>query len=107
MRGLLATLGTDFQLVVGKMVYELKPGGRNKGTAIADFIKEPPFCNRLPVFIGDDMTDEDGFEVVNSVGGHSIKVGQGASLAHWHLSDAHSVRCWLEAYSAFLDKGEP
>ena len=105
MRALLAGLGPDFQLVAGKMVYELKPGGRDKGTAIADFITEPPFAGRVPVFIGDDVTDEDGFTVVNIAGGHSIKVGQGNSLARWRLSDAQSVRAWLEAYTAFL-KGD-
>ena len=106
MRALLAGLGPDFQLVAGKMVYELKPGGRDKGTAIADFMTEPPFAGRLPVFIGDDLTDEDGFNVVNLAGGHSIKVGQGKSLARWRLSDAQSVRSWLGAYTAFLNKGE-
>jgi trehalose 6-phosphate phosphatase len=101
---LLNSLGPDFQLVAGKMVYEIKPGGRDKGTAIADFMTEAPFAGRVPVFIGDDVTDEDGFTVVNGAGGHSIKVGAGNSLARWRLSDAQSVRCWLEAYAAFLDK---
>ena len=104
MRTLLNSLGPDFQLVAGKMVYELKPGGRDKGTAIADFMTEAPFAGRVPVFIGDDVTDEDGFSVVNGAGGHSIKVGTGSSLARWRLCDAQSVRCWLEAYAAFLDK---
>jgi trehalose 6-phosphate phosphatase len=105
MRSLLAGLGPAFQLVDGKMVFELKPGGRDKGTAIADFLSEPPFAGRLPVFIGDDVTDEDGFAVTNIAGGHSIKVGEGASLARWRLRDAHEVREWLAAYTEFLGKG--
>lgn len=105
MHGLLHTLGPGFQLLEGKMVFELKPGGRDKGTAIADFMSEPPFAGRLPVFIGDDVTDEDGFAVVNIAGGHAIKVGAGDSLARWRLADAQSVRGWLEAYTSFLETG--
>ena len=105
MQALLTGLGPEFQLVAGKMVYELKPGGRDKGTAIADFMSEPPFAGRLPVFVGDDLTDEDGFTVVNIAGGHSIKVGPGSSLAHWRLASAQAVRDWLQAYAAFLQEG--
>jgi trehalose 6-phosphate phosphatase len=105
MQALLVGLGPEFQLVEGKMVYELKPGGRDKGTAIADFMSETPFAGRVPVFIGDDVTDEDGFTVVNIAGGHSIKVGAGHSLARWRLDTAQAVRDWLEAYAGFLEKG--
>jgi trehalose 6-phosphate phosphatase len=105
MHALLMNLGPEFQLMEGKMVYELKPGGRDKGTAIADFMAEPPFAGRVPVFIGDDVTDEDGFTVVNIAGGHSIKVGAGHSLAHWRIDDAQRVRDWLEAYAGYLQKG--
>ena len=105
MQALLLGLGAGFQLVEGKMLCELKPDGRDKGTAIADFMLETPFTGRLPVFIGDDVTDEDGFMVVNIAGGHSIKVGIGTSVARWHLCDTQSVRCWLQAYTAFLQTG--
>ncbi len=105
MQALLRGLGQGFHLVEGKMVCELKPDGRDKGTAIADFMLEAPFAGRLPVFIGDDVTDEDGFTVVNIAGGHSIKVGIGKSVARWHLCDAQGVRRWLQAYTAFLETG--
>lgn len=105
MHGFLHELGPGFQLIEGKMVLELKPVGRDKGTAIADFMAEPPFASRLPVFIGDDVTDEDGFAVVNMAGGHAIKVGGGDSLARWRMADAQSVRRWLEAYTSYLETG--
>lgn len=80
----------------GKMVLEVKPAGRDKGSAIAEFMREPPFRGRVPVFIGDDVTDEFGFAVVNRLGGLTVKVGEGASRARLRLADVAAVRRWLE-----------
>lgn len=80
----------------GKMVLEVKPAGRDKGTAITEFMREQPFRGRMPVFIGDDVTDEFGFAVVNRLGGLAVKVGEGASRARLRLADVGEVRRWLE-----------
>ncbi len=101
-RRLAAELGPGFELQEGKFVFEIKPGGRDKGSAIDDFLAEPPFASRLPVFLGDDLTDEFGFDLVNRVGGHSVKVGPGPTRARWNLPDAPAVRRWLGEYVAFL-----
>lgn len=93
-----AELGEGFEVQAGKMVFELKPGGRDKGTAIGEFMAEAPFRGRTPVFIGDDLTDEFGFGVVNRLGGHAIKVGDGVSAARWRIDDAAAVRRWLSAW---------
>ena len=50
----------------GKGVLEIKPDGRDKGTAILEYMAEPPFAGRLPVFVGDDRTDEYGFAAVDA-----------------------------------------
>jgi trehalose 6-phosphate phosphatase len=98
MRAIAADLGDAFELQTGKFVVEIKPGGKDKGSAIAEFAAEPPFAGRRPVFIGDDLTDEAGFAVVNRIGGHSVKVGPGITQARWHLLDAAAVRRWLASY---------
>jgi trehalose 6-phosphate phosphatase len=101
----LVALGPGFEMQSGKLVFEIKPGGRDKGTAIEEFMTEAPFAGRLPVFIGDDATDEYGFAIVNRRGGHSIKVGPGATIARWSLSSAAAVRRWLDAYVAAAGTG--
>jgi trehalose 6-phosphate phosphatase len=98
LRRLVEELGDDFELQSGKMVMEIKPSGKDKGTAIAEFLAEAPFRGRLPVFIGDDLTDEFGFELINRVGGCSVKVGEGSSAANWRLPNAHAVRAWLRRF---------
>jgi len=90
-------LGQDFILQHGKMVLELRPAGANKGTAIRKFMADPPFAGRRPVFIGDDITDEDAFQVINQLQGCSVKVGPGepGSAARYKLEDVEAVRDWL------------
>ncbi|HYE39233.1 MAG TPA: trehalose-phosphatase [Ramlibacter sp.] len=84
-------------LLRGKMVAEAKPSGASKGHAIEDFLREPPFAGRVPVFIGDDLTDEAGFSTVQRLGGIGIKVGEGATAAARRLPDPGALRRDLEA----------
>jgi trehalose 6-phosphate phosphatase len=98
----LSTLGPDFEMQAGKLVFEIKPGGRDKGTAIEAFMAEAPFAGRLPVFVGDDASDEYGFANVNRMGGHAIKVGPGPSNARWRVADAAAVRKWLGAFVSYV-----
>jgi len=90
-----ADLGEDFELQAGKLVFELKPSGHDKGSAIEAFMAEMPFAGRRPVFIGDDLTDEYGFATVQRLGGHAVKVGEGETVADWRLADVGAVRSWL------------
>lgn len=89
-------LGDDWVLQPGKRIVELLPRGSDKGTAVEAFLAEPPFAGRVPVFVGDDLTDEHAFAIVNARGGYSVKVGAGRTIARWRLGDVGAVRTWLE-----------
>ena len=77
---------------------ELRPAGDDKGTAIRRFMARAPFAGRMPVFVGDDLTDEAGFEVVNALGGISVLVGDRAGTqATYRLADPAAVLAWLDS----------
>ncbi|CAA7611325.1 trehalose-phosphatase [Magnetospirillum sp. UT-4] len=86
----------DFAVLAGKMVLEVKPAGWDKGGAVRAFMAEAPFAGRMPVFVGDDVTDEAGFEAANALGGLSVLVGDWRPTAAGHyLPDIESCRRWL------------
>ena len=65
-----------WRTAVGKKVFELKPDiPWDKGKAIAYIQHAYPKAS-LTFYFGDDLTDEDGFEAVQSSGGIAIFVGQ-------------------------------
>lgn len=74
-RAIAARLGSDFHVLEGRRVLELKPVAATKARAIEAFLSEAPFAGRRPMFIGDDVTDLDGFAAVEAAGGVSIAVG--------------------------------
>ena len=80
----------------GKMVVELGSAQANKGRAVARLMDRPPYLGALPVFIGDDITDEDGFAAAAAAGGHGILVGvPRPTAAHFRLSGTQDVHRWL------------
>jgi len=89
--------GGALRMIAGKMVVELQPKQFGKGGAVAAFLEEQPFCNRAPVFLGDDVTDEDGFTEVNRRGGMSIRVGPPAppTAASFELPSVPAALAWL------------
>jgi trehalose 6-phosphate phosphatase len=95
-------LGSNYHIQGGKMLFEIKPRGFSKATAIKAFMHESPFSGRRPVFIGDDLTDQDGFAVVEAHGGISIGVGDRVQ-GQFYLEDVAAVRGWLAQIAALHD----
>ena len=90
-----APLRDRYQLQEGIMMLELKPKGYSKGSAVQAFMRESPFSGRRPVFIGDDVTDMDGFAAVEADGGMSIGVGARVT-AQYNLDNVTAVRGYLQ-----------
>lgn len=81
----------------GKCVIELLWPGADKGGAVDLLAARAPFAGAMPVFIGDDVTDEDGFTACAKLGGFGIAVGERASAAaRYHLATVKDVHTWLE-----------
>lgn len=81
----------------GKMMVELRAPGHDKGTGIATLLTHNPFAGAVPVFVGDDLTDEAGFEAVATRGGMGVLVGPARQTsARYRLPDVASVRAWLD-----------
>lgn len=99
-------LPAPFCVQRGKMVVEIRSCDHSKGSAIEAFMKEPPFQDRIPVFVGDDATDEYGFQWVNEHQGMSIKVGPEESSARFRMEGVEQVVRWLEDYTRFLRRTE-
>lgn len=84
----------EFALLAGDMVMEIKPARFDKAAAVEEFMREAPFAGRVPVFVGDDITDYDGFGAVRRHGGMTVAVGARVT-AQWYLPDPRATRDWL------------
>ena len=83
------------ELMQGKCVLEVKTDHVNKGLAIQAFMREAPFAGRTPLFAGDDVTDEAGFAMTQTLGGVGLKVGEGPSVARHRCDSPQALRSWL------------
>lgn len=83
----------DFHLLQGQMMWEVRPAGVDKGHAVERVMQRPPFHGRVPVFIGDDVTDEDGLRVARAMGGAGLWVPD-------LFGNAAGVRAWLQRTAA-------
>ncbi len=77
-----------FQLLPAHMLWEVRPRGVDKGSAVVALMQRPPFASRVPVFIGDDLTDEDGMREARIRGGAGYRVDA-------VFQDPAGVRSWL------------
>ncbi|WP_414646917.1 trehalose-phosphatase [Caulobacter sp.] len=95
---------TGLVLQLGDMVAELRTPGADKGAAVTAFLREAPFLGSTPVFLGDDLTDEDGFAAASRLGGFGVLVGQPRPTEARHRLDSPAdVLDWLEALAAPAD----
>jgi trehalose 6-phosphate phosphatase len=82
-----------FELLPAIMLWEVRPRAADKGKAVASLMQRAPFQGRLPVFIGDDVTDEDGIAAAAAMGGTGLRVGD-------VFGDAAGVRVWLHSIAS-------
>ncbi len=78
-----------FELLDGNMAWEVRPRGVDKGTAVAALMARPPFAGRLPVFVGDDVTDHDAIRAARAMGGAGLLVADA-------FGGPAEVRAWLD-----------
>ncbi len=82
----------------GHLVVELAPASVDKASALARFMRTPPFAGRLPVYVGDDLTDEPAFHWVNRARGLSVAVRPaGPTAARYALPSVGAVHGWMHA----------
>jgi trehalose 6-phosphate phosphatase len=83
------------EILPGKLVFEVKPAGINKGNAVCELMSYPPFAGRNPIFVGDDTTDEPVFGIISQFGGLGFSVGRIVAESNGHFDEPESVRAWL------------
>lgn len=85
------------EAIWGKKVMELRPKGMSKGTAVRKVAAD--FPGRTPIYLGDDVTDEDAFAALADVDGAiPVKVGDGDTRAQYRLSGPSAVVEYLREY---------
>lgn len=98
--------GSCFERQDGNHVIELKPRGRDKGSALGLLMASPPFHARVPWMIGDDLTDEHAFVAAQAMSGESVIVGaRRPTVARHALPDPSHVRAWLAASARHFSTG--
>jgi len=95
----------ELEVLVGHRVVEVRRRGTSKGGALLQLSAHEPFSGRRPVFVGDDVTDEDGFAAAERLGGYGVKVGGGQTCARHRIGAVREVHEWLSASLAALAQG--
>jgi trehalose 6-phosphate phosphatase len=89
------TAAGDLEVLHGKAVVEVKRAGLNKGAGIRALMAHAPFAGRRPVFVGDDITDEDAFAVMPQFAGVALSVGRDVPGARRQFETPAQVRDWI------------
>ena len=96
----LAATHPGMALQPAKMAVELRPEGSGKDGALARLMDIAPFAGRVPVYAGDDLTDEPAIAEAQTRGGFGIKIGEGDTQALHRLPDPAALADWLDSVSA-------
>ena len=64
------------EVLPGKAMLEVKRPDVSKGDGVRALMSLAPFAGRMPVFIGDDVTDESVFTILAGMGGKGFSVGR-------------------------------
>ncbi|WP_263784936.1 trehalose-phosphatase [Salinibacter grassmerensis] len=98
LRDWLANLPEVLDAIWGKKVVELRPDGLTKGTAVRRIADQHP--DHVPVYLGDDVTDEDAFAALQDMDRNavSVKVGPGDTRADARLDGPDAVMDYLRRY---------
>jgi trehalose 6-phosphate phosphatase len=93
-------LPVGYRVLAGNAGVELMPLEAAKGAAIRRFMQQPAFAGRSPVFLGDDTSDENGFDVINEMDGVSIRIKpRGPTAARHALAGVDEALAWLDGVS--------
>lgn len=65
---------SEFEILQGKMAVEIRPRTVTKARAVELLMQVEPFRGRKPIFVGDDVTDQDGFLAAKALGGQGLDV---------------------------------
>jgi trehalose 6-phosphate phosphatase len=98
MRDLIAPAQGRAELLTALMAFEIRPAGVGKGHAVDRLMLLAPFAGRIPVFIGDDVTDEEGMAAAVAHGGLGLHVARDFG------DEAANVRRWLAAMADRLEQ---
>jgi trehalose 6-phosphate phosphatase len=82
-------------VMAGHAIFEVLQRGITKGRALRRFMRRTPFAGRIPIFVGDDATDEDGMWAAAATGGFGVKIGPEETVAHYRLPNTEAVHTWL------------
>jgi trehalose 6-phosphate phosphatase len=97
---MLRDAANGYKLAEAKMAWEVRPSGADKGAAVQALMAQPPFAGRIPLFVGDDATDEDGMREARALGGIGLRVGEA-------FADAAAVRAWIARLAAGQESAWP
>lgn len=94
--GLRIGAGPQLRILKGKKILEIMASEvQGKGAAVAEALRAEP-AQALPIYIGDDKTDEPAFAALNGRG-LTIRSGRGAATsAEYRLKDPGEVKEFLE-----------